>query len=369
MESRIRRDRGRARGDRPIARRGALRRRHVGHPAGARRRRGAAGRCADVQRREPGRGRHRADRGNRARDQRGARTDQRPRQGDGPAGAKAKPHRPSGGLGRIAPLRSPRQRRQQRAQDRLRSARRALVGMDRARRLRRQAPARDRRARRHDRPDHGGRRQRLRPPPAGPHRRRNDGRMRVLSRDRRERGGRRSHGARDDADPETSFQPADLRAGIRRLQPSHSRHVACGRRLEHRGRSVARPFHCGRNGGADAAPQPGYADRTQLLSAGEGWRTVPDRGSGFRPARRTRTLRPHDILSGPARRNRGRRGARLPAPRRTWRAKTPFGSQRRRGARNAAWTEIRAARLGVPMLEAIADEAAYGAAILARSAR
>jgi D-ribulokinase len=39
------------------------------------------------------------------------------------------------------------------------------------------------------------------------------------------------------------------------------------------------------------------------------------------------------------------------------------------GAKNPAWTQIRAAKLNIPMLEASADEAAYGAAILARSAR
>ena len=38
------------------------------------------------------------------------------------------------------------------------------------------------------------------------------------------------------------------------------------------------------------------------------------------------------------------------------------------GAKNPAWTKIRAGKLKVPMLEATADEAAYGAALLARAA-
>ncbi len=36
------------------------------------------------------------------------------------------------------------------------------------------------------------------------------------------------------------------------------------------------------------------------------------------------------------------------------------------GARNEAWTQIRAARLGAPMLAPLSDEAAYGSALLAR---
>jgi sugar (pentulose or hexulose) kinase len=39
------------------------------------------------------------------------------------------------------------------------------------------------------------------------------------------------------------------------------------------------------------------------------------------------------------------------------------------GARNLAWRQIRAAKLKVPMLKAVADEAAYGAAVLAKAGR
>ena len=38
------------------------------------------------------------------------------------------------------------------------------------------------------------------------------------------------------------------------------------------------------------------------------------------------------------------------------------------GARNSAWTRIRARKLGVPFMEPISSEAAYGAALLAKRA-
>src|SRR6185437_1111539 len=63
---------------------------------------------------------------------------------------------------------------------------------------------------------------------------RNDGRLRLVSRDRRLGGGRRRDRARIDAGCQASVRPSHLRSGVRHLQPSDWLGVACWPRLEPR---------------------------------------------------------------------------------------------------------------------------------------
>ncbi len=345
----------------------AQRRRHFRHGAGGRRARRAARRGADVQRRRQPRRRARHRR-IRARRQRRAWRDQRPRQGDAIARAEAQPGAASGRLDRLALFRALRHRRQQCAEDRLRSRRRPLGGLDRrprlqswpsAGRVRAGSGGRDGDAR-------GGDGIRLRHARQGGGR--DDRRLRLVPCHRRVGGRRRRHRHRHHADAEAAVRPADFRAALRRLQPSAARALAGGRRVELRRRRAAAVLHAGRNGRARPATRSRPADRARLLSAEPARRALPGQRPRFRaapdarvPCEQARFLQ--GLFEGVAAVEAlgYARLAELGAP--------PLRSLRTvgGGARNAVWTRIRARVVGAPMREARSDEAAYGAALLAKA--
>ena len=95
-------------------------------------------------------------------------------------------------------------------------------------------------------------------------------------------------------------------------------------------------------------------------------RALPDRGPGFRAADRSSTSRSRRLPAGSARGISEVEALGIPATRGIG---APLRSVRSvgGGARNPAWTQIRAVKLKVPMFGALADEAAYGAAILAKA--
>ena len=140
--------------------------------------------------------------------------------------------------------------------------------------------------------------------------RRNDGRLRLVSRDRRKNRRRRRDRARHVADPEASVGQADLRASLRRLQPSAARHVARGRCVQLRRRGASGPFLAGRDRSSHAPHRPGCRNRARLLSPDGQGRAVSGRRSGI--------LAAHGAAPGSAAKSFSRRSSKgSPASRRS----------------------------------------------------
>jgi len=143
----------------------------------------------------------------------------------------------------------------------------------------------------------------------------------------------------------------------------------CGRRVQQRRRGASGPFPAGRDRSTHAAHRPGRRHRARLLSPDRQGREVSDRRSGICAAHgaasgKSRKVPAGAILEGIASIEAlgYRRLAELGAPALVS-MRTVGG-----GSRNPAWTRIRARKLGVPFIEPISSEAAYGAALLAMRA-
>ena len=153
---------------------------------------------------------------------------------DDAGSAECSPHAAPGRLDQRQAQRKVRpQRLEQCAEDGLRPGRRPMARLDRTnRRGSCKIACRSGARRRHWSGQRRGRRSRH--TGVGDCACRNDGRLRLVSRDRRLRGGRRRDRARIDAGRQASVRPPDLRSGVRHLQPSDWLDVARRRRLEYR---------------------------------------------------------------------------------------------------------------------------------------
>ncbi len=283
---------------------------------------------------------------------------------------QARPHRPSGRLDRLALLRASGQRRQQRAEDRLRPGRRPLAGLDRGLRLRRGAASASGRARRRGRPDHARKPRKafgLSPD------------VRIIAGTTDGCASFLATGASAPGDGVTALGTTltlKLLSDKPIFAPEYGiySHRILGQWLaggasNTGGGALLAHFTADEMDALTPRLDPGKPtglDYYPLTRPGERFPIAdPNFAPRVEPKPADRAVFLQGLLEGVAEVEAlgYRRLAELGAP--------PLRSVRSvgGGAKNPAWTKIRAAKLKVPMLEAVADEAAYGAAILARAAR